>query len=423
MSDAETIGGLPPSAFLRADTTASLKAPAKFDSSLRSGQTKQSHQANPNVTGKGTVSFVPLWDSTSDIVNSSIFQKNANVGIGTTTPAATLDVRGKGDIRDTLNLFPKGTDPTLAVNGTAFKVDSTGKVTFVSGQTFPGKGTVTSVAMSAPTADFTVSGSPITKSGTLGLSWNVAPTSANTPNAIVKRDGNGNFSAGVVLTNGLEASSVFVANQNPGSTAMTGEVTATGTSQSIGVNGTVADSGYGVRGYNSSNGWGVFGESVGQDGVHGLSHSVASGVAGVNDGDRGTGVFGSAPKGWAFTSNGNTFQDRTAGGWVKATLFVSGVSGKIVSCFNSTLGGASATTPPCGFGLDKTGTGDYILDLGFQVDDRFYSATGTVGSVIVTVCSNFVGVCNNTITANQVEVVSWDTSQNFYDSKFYLIIY
>jgi hypothetical protein len=150
---------------------------------------------------------------------------------------------------------------------------------------------------------------------------------------------------------------------------------------------------------------------------------VASGVAGVNDGDRGTGVFGSAPKGWAFTSNGNTFQDRTAGGWVKATLFVSGVTGNIVSCFNSTLGGASATTPPCGFGLDKTGTGDYILDLGFEVDDRFYSATGTVGSVIVTVCSNFVGVCNNTITANQVEVVSSDTSQNFYDNKFYLIIY
>ena len=422
-ADAETIGGLPPSAFLRADATASLKAPAKFDSSLRSGQTKQSPQANPNVTGKGTVSFVPLWDSTSDIVNSSIFQKNANVGIGTTTPAATLDVRGKGDIRDTLNLFPKGTDPTLAVNGTAFKVDSTGKVTFVSGQTFPGKGTVTSVAMSAPTADFTVSGSPITKSGTLGLHWNVAPTAANTPNAIVKRDGNGNFSAGVVLTNGLEASSVFVANQNPGSTAMTGEVTATGTSQSIGVNGAVADNGYGVRGYNSSNGWGVYGESNGQDGVHGLSHSVASGVAGVNDGDRGTGVFGSAPKGWAFTSNGNTLQDRTAGGWVKATLFVSGVTGNIVSCFNSTLGGASATTPPCGFGLDKTGTGDYILDLGFEVDDRFYSATGTVGSVIVTVCSNFVGVCNNTLTANQVEVVSSDASQNFYDNKFYLIVY
>ena len=79
-ADAETIGGLPPSAFLRADAIANLKASAKADSSSRSGQAKQSPQANPNVTGKGTVSFVPIWDSTSDIVNSSIFQKNANVG-------------------------------------------------------------------------------------------------------------------------------------------------------------------------------------------------------------------------------------------------------------------------------------------------------------------------------------------------------
>jgi len=423
-ADAETIGGLPPSAFLRADATASLKAPAKSDSSSRSGQTKQSPQANPNVTGKGTVSFVPVWDSASDIVNSSIFQKNSNVGIGTTTPAATLDVNGKGDIRDTLTLFPKGTDPTLAVNGTAFKVDSTGKVTFVSGQTFPGKGTVTSVAMSVPTADFTVSGSPITKSGTLGLSWNVAPTSANTPNAIVKRDGNGNFSSAVIQTGGLQASSVFVNSSVPNSVAVTGQVTATGTGQSIGVAGTVADSGYGVSGFNSSNGWGVYGESVGQDGVHGLSHSVASGVAGVNDGDRGTGVFGSAPKGWAFTSNGNTYQDRSAGGWVKAMLFVSGFTGKIATCFNSTLGGAAATTPPCGFGVDKTGTGDYILDLGFEVDDRFYSATGNDRLGILSVCTSFIAVCNNTTTANQVEVVNWDsTNQKFSDSKFYLVVY
>ena len=59
-------------------------------------------------------------------------------------------------------------------------------------------GTVTSVGLSAPSSDFTVSGSPVTTSGTLGLSWTVAPTSAATANAIVKRDANGSFSAGPI---------------------------------------------------------------------------------------------------------------------------------------------------------------------------------------------------------------------------------
>src|ERR1700727_263295 len=60
-----------------------------------------------------------MWDATSDIVDSMIFQKTSEIGIGTTAPAATLDVNGKSDIRDTLTLFPKGTDYALAVNRTA----------------------------------------------------------------------------------------------------------------------------------------------------------------------------------------------------------------------------------------------------------------------------------------------------------------
>src|ERR1700722_3177192 len=156
--DAETIGGLPASAFVRTNNTPSNGA------NTPAARTQVS-QANPAVTGKGVINFVPLWNSTSELVDSLIFQKSSAIGISTKTPAATLDVNGNGDVRDTLTLFPKGSDPTLAVNGTAFKVDSKGKVTFVSGQAFPGKGSVTSVGLAAPTSDFTVTGSPITTSG------------------------------------------------------------------------------------------------------------------------------------------------------------------------------------------------------------------------------------------------------------------
>ena len=59
-------------------------------------------------------------------------------------------------------------------------------------------GTVTSVALTAPSTDFLVTGSPVTSSGTLGLGWLVAPDFNNTPNAIVKRDSSGNFTAGTI---------------------------------------------------------------------------------------------------------------------------------------------------------------------------------------------------------------------------------
>jgi len=72
------------------------------------------------------------------------------------------------------------------------------------GQTFPGtgKGSVTSVGLSAPSSDFTVGGTPVTTAGTLALNWITAPTSADTANAIVKRDGAGSFSAGRINGNG-----------------------------------------------------------------------------------------------------------------------------------------------------------------------------------------------------------------------------
>jgi len=309
-ADAETIGGLPPSAFVRTDTaqvTATSPTTMKSKSPVTKGG--QAPQVNANVTGKGMANFVPMWDTTSDIVDSLIFQKGSSVGISTKTPAATLDVSGKSDVRDTLTLFPQGTDPTLAIHGTAFKVDATGKITFVSGQTFPGgsgSGTVTSVRLSAPSSDFTVSGSPITKSGTLGMNWTVAPTSGDVANAIVKRDANGSFSAGAISVSSTAAQAVNVAGggygvyATGGSDGVYGFTTNSAGNGVWGYNpnhtGVYGDGGVGVWGH-SGTGYGVFGASFGtsaiSDGVHGEAISgSASGVAGVNSGPGGVGVYG-----------------------------------------------------------------------------------------------------------------------------------
>jgi hypothetical protein len=159
--DASTVGGLPASAFMLANSGATSKGSSATSSPATSnGAGKAAPPANPAVTGKGTLNYIPLWDSASDIVNSVMFQKSSDIGISTTTPAAPLDVNGKTDVRDTLTLFPKSTDNTLAVNGTSFKVSSAGLVTFISGQTFPGAGTITGITTST--------GSGLSGGGTTG---------------------------------------------------------------------------------------------------------------------------------------------------------------------------------------------------------------------------------------------------------------
>ena len=51
------------------------------------------------VGGGGTTNFIPIWTSASTLGNSVIFQKNGNIGIGTTNPAANAKLEVNGSIR------------------------------------------------------------------------------------------------------------------------------------------------------------------------------------------------------------------------------------------------------------------------------------------------------------------------------------
>src|ERR1700722_125898 len=251
-ADAETIGGLPPSAFV-------LAAPPIGGAVSANGNATSPAVLPPaSVTGSGTADFIPLWTSTSALTNSVLFQTGsgtaAKIGINSTTPAATLDVNGGATIRGLLNLPSSGNatasagtisrpmgfvasafnstagtsqnevfhwqaepvnNNTASASGTlnllfsvapaaaaetGLKINNKGQITFAAGQTFPGTGpgSVKSVALTAPSSDFTVTGSPVTSTGTLAFKWNVAPTAADTVDAIVKRDGSGSFTAGTV---------------------------------------------------------------------------------------------------------------------------------------------------------------------------------------------------------------------------------
>jgi hypothetical protein len=105
-------------------------------------------------------------------------------------------------------------------------------------------------------------------------------------------------------------------------------------------------------------------------GVKGTNAGGTGGVGVYGTGD--IGVYGTSSTGNnAMVANGNVSQSRTGGGWVKAMVFYDGENGGgLARCYNSTLTGAAATTPPCGFTLTATSTGLQI-NFGFEVDDRF----------------------------------------------------
>lgn len=218
--DAATIGGLPPSAFVLA---ASGTVPTDSTSTATSVAEPSVPPSAGTVTGSGTLDFIPLWTSSSNIGNSVLFQSGtgstAKIGINTTTPGATLDVKGGTNIEGLLDLPATGTatatggKPSQALNfvassynsgtatavnqtfqwhaepvgnntatpsgalsllfgsGTAspaetgLKLSSKGLFTFATGQTFPGAGTITGIK--------TAGGSGLTgggNGGTLNLS-------------------------------------------------------------------------------------------------------------------------------------------------------------------------------------------------------------------------------------------------------------
>lgn len=89
-ADAETGGGLPASAFMRA-------SPKANDPASRSQA--DSPFTLPTVHGNGTLNFLPIRTGRTTIGNSVLFQSGSNLGIGTTSPATTLDVNGNVTIR------------------------------------------------------------------------------------------------------------------------------------------------------------------------------------------------------------------------------------------------------------------------------------------------------------------------------------
>jgi hypothetical protein len=332
-ADAQTLGGLPASAFV-------LAAPLSSERPAADSTAVASSISPAAVTGTGTADYLPRWtNGTGTLGNSVLFQSGtgatARIGINTATPVSTLDVQGGTTVRGNLYLpttgvasatTGKNSEPLSvaasvfnssigsAVNQTfrlqaepvandtasgtgslnllygsganapaetGLKIAASGKISFAPGQTFPDTGSVSSVK-----SGLGLTGGPITQAGTLSIDTTVVPQlgAANT------------FTGNQTVNGNISASGTIGAT---GNIAAGGIITASGNIQS----GKVVSAPY-LFGATNSNAAAVVGQNsnaaTNSSGVFGISYAQSGttfGVIGQNDGDNeggtlGAGVYG-----------------------------------------------------------------------------------------------------------------------------------
>jgi hypothetical protein len=338
--DAQTLGGLPPSAFILAPSTNSIPATGSGTAVAAFPGTS----SDVTTTG-GTVNTLPLFTTATNIQNSAITQtssgRSAKIGINTTTPASALDVKGSGTIRGTLSLPPTATatsttgynsqpitlaasafnsstntaakqtfqwqaEPESDTNDTAnpsgtlnllfgsgtskaaetgLWIDSNGQIRFATGQTFPGTGTGDGT-ITGVTAGTGLSGGGTSGNVPLGINTSVIPqlganntfTGAQTVNNITT----------ITSTSGLgvlQVTNTGTSGNNPGIVGTTNSTNSTGVKGFASATTGITNGVYGSSA--STKGNGVYGSSP-NVGVHGSSSGSSDEGAGAGN----AGVWG-----------------------------------------------------------------------------------------------------------------------------------
>ena len=272
--DAQTIGGLSPSAFV-------LAAPPNSSGTSSSA----SNSNSPPLGGTGATDYLPIWTNSTTLGSSVLFQAGtgttAKVGIGTNKPASTLDVKGGSTIRGLFSLpaigtataskgfnsqaldlaasaFNSGTSTAVtrtfqwqaeAVGNnkqryrlaellfaqgtgkpaeTGLNIASNGQITFAKGQAFPGTGDGTITAVTAGT-DLTGGGN----SGkvTLNVDTTKVVTGVTAGTDLTGGGSGGNLTLNLDTTKvpQLRTANTFTGNQTvTGNVSDTGNISATG---------------------------------------------------------------------------------------------------------------------------------------------------------------------------------------------------
>ena len=88
--DAQTVGGLPASAFVLAVPAAGGGAESGTPGATNLSSDALSAHPMAATSGSGTTNYVPLWTNSSTLGDSMLYQSGSNVGVGTSSPLAPL---------------------------------------------------------------------------------------------------------------------------------------------------------------------------------------------------------------------------------------------------------------------------------------------------------------------------------------------
>lgn len=111
---------------------------------------------------------------------------------------------------------------------------------------------------------------------------------------------------------------------------------------------------------------GVVSQALAPNGTGVVGRGASTGMVAEATGFAGVGIRAVAPGGTAVKAEGNATQDRGGSGFVKAMAYVTS-AGTVARCFSG-----YSTLPNCGMTVSHVGIGQNLIDVGFQVADRFY---------------------------------------------------
>ena len=466
--DAQTVGGLPASAFVLAAPGGVRIAATSPDNTETANTPTGSSRASSDVTTTGgTVNAIPLFTTATNVQNSLLTQTGAaevNVagklnlpatGVATsaggkvsqpqafvasaynssTTAAVAQTFQLQAESFSNNTATPSGTLNLLYGSGTTtpaetgLKISSKGLISFAAGQTFPGtgSGTVKSVDSGAG-----LTGGPITGTGTLSIanvgvtnamlahpSLTITPGTALTGGGVVMLGGTTTLNVDTTKIPQLNVANTFTGNQTvKGNLSDTGNITATGSVTAATGAYTANNTSEVVNITQKGTGSGIASVAAGGTGLSGTGNIGVLGTGGPGDsaGVEGTsaagfGVFATTTSGIAVFAtssapNGVGSIEGYAGSTATGAT-TSGVTGYSTTQFGEGVRGLWSNTSTVGANTSQTGVwGD--SSVGNGVTGTSDSSVGVYGQ-----STSFYGVAGISAGATAAGVNGINTSTGF----------